>query len=241
MLTNNRTEIRYSLIALALWASLVALARTQAFSGVDAVIDDFFDLMSGLGFVGFFVVAVIAKLLIRMPYTVPLLSLALGGASLDQMLLMGLASGLGAACGEIFSYGITLRIFSESLALEKNFLFRWVNRTANAHPRMAPLLVFIWSTSPLPDDPVIFPLAMAGYGIKRMLLPIFGGKITQNIAVATMFYYFTSWSADRVSTNVQADLALGILILFVMMILYQVEKNRANGKAPVTTLTTQAG
>jgi hypothetical protein len=45
--------------------------------------------------------------------------------------------------------------------------------------------------------------------------------------IAAVFHYFTSWSADRVSTTVQADLALGILILFVTVILYQVEKTHS--------------
>jgi hypothetical protein len=53
------------------------------------------------------------------------------------------------------------------------------------------------------------------------------GKIAHNLAFAILSYYFTRWSTDRVSTTIQVDLSLGILILFVMVILYQVEKTRA--------------
>jgi hypothetical protein len=229
MLTKYHIEIKYGLITLALLESLVALDRTQAFSGLDTIMADLFDLMSGLGFVGFFIVAVIgnATLLAHIPYTVPLLSLALGGASLDRVLLMGVASGLGAAVGEIVSYGITLKFLGENPTLERSSLLQWVKRMVNSHPRMIPLLLFVYAVSPLPDDTVIIPLAMVRYGIRQISPPLFIGKVAHNLMIATVFYHFTSWSADRVSTTVQADLALGLLLLFVMVILYQVAKTRA--------------
>lgn len=229
MLTNYRIEIKYGFIVITLLATLVGLDRTQALSGLDTIIDDFFDLMAGLGFVGFFVIAVIgnATLLAHIPYTVPLLSLALSGASLSTMVLMGIASGLGASFGEILSYGITQKIVGENSALEKSSLFQWVKRTVVSRPRTIGLMLFIWAVFPLPDDTVIIPLAMARYDIKRILFPLFTGKLIHNLITVTVFYHFTGWSADRASTSVQADLALGSLILFVMMILYQVEKTRA--------------
>lgn len=236
MLTKYRIEIKYGLITLALLEGLVALDRAQAFSGLDTIIDSLFDMMSGLGFVGIFIVAVIgnATLLAHIPYTVPLLSLALSGASLDRMWLMGVASGLGAAVGELLSYGITLKLVGENPTLERSSLLQWVKRMVNAHPRMIPLLLFVYAVTPLPDDTVIIPLAMVRYGFKQISLPLFTGKIAHNLMIVTIFYYFTSWSADRVSTTVQADLALGLVILFVIVILYQVEKNRAMRQSLVT-------
>jgi hypothetical protein len=228
MLTRHRIEMKYGLLTLALLAGLVALDRTQVFSGLNAVMDDLFALMADLGMVGFFVVAVIGNsaLLLQIPYTVPLLSLALGGASLDRMLLMGAASGLGAAVGEIASYAVSLKLLGEKPALEGSGLLRWVKRMVNAHPRLIPPLVFVYAVSPLPDDTVIIPLAMINYGLKRMLTPLFTGKIAHNLMISTVFYCFTSWSADRVSATVQADLALGLLIVFVMIIVCQVEKSK---------------
>ncbi len=234
MITRYYIEIKYSLITLALLEGLVALQRAQAFSRMDVVIGDFFNLMSGLGFVGFFIVAVIgnASLLAHIPYTVPLLSLALGGASLDRMLLMGVASGLGAAVGEIVSYGITLKFLGDNATLARSPLLQWVKRMVNSYPRMIPLLLFFYAVTPLPDDTVIIPLAMVHYGIKQILPPLFIGKVAHNLLIATLFYTFTSWSADSVSTTVQADLAFGLLLLFAMVILYQVEKNRATRSIP---------
>jgi hypothetical protein len=228
VLTRYRIEIKYGLITLALLEGLIALDRTQALSGLDTMIADLFDLMSKLGFVGVFVVAVIgnATLLAHIPYTVPLLSLAMSGASLDHLLLMGVASGLGAACGELASYGITLKIVGENPALERSALLQWVNRIVNSHPRMIPLLLFVYAVSPLPDDTVIIPLAMVRYGFRKISPPLFAGKIIHNLGIVTLFYYFSDWSADRISTTVQADLALGLLILLVMIIAYQIDKSR---------------
>ena len=119
-----------------------------------------------------------ATLLAHIPYTVPLLSLALGGASLDRMLLMGVASGLGAAVGELVSYGITLKFLGDNPALERSSLLQWVKRMVNSHPRMIPLLLFVYAVTPLPDDTVIIPLAMVGYGIKQISLPLFTEKLS---------------------------------------------------------------
>lgn len=229
MLTRYLIEVKYSLITLALLTGLVALATTQAFSGLDTSIDDFFDLMTNLGFVGILLIALVSNstLLIQIPYTVPLLSLALSGASFNHLLLMGVTSGIGAGLGEIVSYGMAVKILGSNPNLEKSALFQWVKRVTNKHPRITPVLIFIWALSPLPDDTVVIPLAMVRYGIKPILLPMFVGKVLNNVMMTTMFYYFTDWSANSMSAHIQADMALGILIIFVMTILYQVEKTRA--------------
>ena len=229
MLTAYRIEMKYGLITLALLAVLLTLVRTQAFAGLDTIIDDFFHLMADLGFVGMFILALVtnSSLLLQIPYTVPLLSLAMGGASLDRMLLMGIASGIGAGFGEIITYGMALKILGENPDLEKSSLFQRAKRMVNSHPKMIPLAVFVLAVVPLPDDMLIIPLAIVRYDLKRICVPLFAGKLTHNLLIVTVFYYFTDWSAERVSTTVQADLALGLLIFFVMMIFYQVEKTRA--------------
>lgn len=225
----SRIEMKYAVLTAGFLASLFALQQAQTFTPLDTTVNDLFGLMAGFGFMGLFVMAAIANasLLIHIPYTVPLLSLALSGASLSHMLLMGLASGLGAAFGEVVSYSITLKLVGGSPALQESALLQWVKRTVNAKPRMAPVIVFACAASPLPDDTLTLPLAMVGYGLKKMLLPLTTGKMVHNLVFAGTAYFFTSWSAEHVSPTVQVDLALGIVILFIMVTLYQVEKLRA--------------
>lgn len=229
MRNRYRIEIKYGLITLVLLESLYLLHRTQAFRGFDTVIANFFEVMSGRGLVGFFIVALIANasILTHLPYTVPLLSLALSGAALNDMLLMGAASGLGAACGELVSYSIALKFLGDNATLERSSLLQGIKRIVHSHPHMIPLLLFVYAATPLPDDTLIIPLATTGYGIRKIALPLLVGKLAHSMGIAAVFYYFTGWSADRVSTTVQVDLTLGILIVFAMVVIYQVEKNRA--------------
>src|SRR5690606_37771766 len=94
------------------------------------------------------------------------------------------------------------------------------------YPRSIPAIIFVWAASVLPDDTVMIPLAMIKYGIGRLAVPLFLGKMVHNLAVAIIFYVFTDWAAGQFSGDVKADLALGILIVFVILIFYQVEKSK---------------
>lgn len=185
--------------------------------------------MTKLGFIGMFIVAVIgnSSLLIQVPYTVPLLSAALNGASLPTMLFLGLGAGIGAGFGEVISYGIADRILAQNPDLSKSRLYRWVNRQVLEHPRMIPVIVFIWGATVIPDDTVIIPLAMVKYGIRRIAPPLFISKIIHNFIVSFLFYEATGFWARRISSEVKTDLALGILMVFILVIFYQIEKTKA--------------
>jgi hypothetical protein len=79
----------------------------------------------------------------------------------------------------------------------------------------------------LPDDTVVIPLAMMRYGLRKIWLPLFSGKVLHCLVVAAVFHAFTAWAGDHVSAGIKTDLGLGILIAFVILILYQAEKGRA--------------
>lgn len=229
LLKRYRIEIKYLLLTVFFLGGLIALDRLDAFEGLDGVVGDFMDWMTRLGFVGMFVVAIIgnSSLLIQVPYTVPLLSAALNGASLPTMLFLGLGAGLGAGFGEIISYGIADKILAQNPDLTKSRLYQWVDRQVKEHPRLIPVIVFIWGATVIPDDTVIIPLALVKYGIRRIAPPLFISKVIHNFVVSILFYYATEFWAQRVSTEVKTDLALGILIVFILVIFYQVEKTKS--------------
>ena len=93
------------------------LHSVGAFSGVNDTLTDGVDRLAGLGSIGMFVIALVANLsiLIQIPYTLPLLSAALGGASLQNMLLLGFASGLGAGIGAVAGYKVADALVGEEL------------------------------------------------------------------------------------------------------------------------------
>lgn len=229
MLKRYRIEIKYGLLAIILLGALLVLDRTDAFEGLDGIVGDFMDWMTNLGFLGMFFVALVANssLLIQVPYNVPMLSAALNGASLPAMLILGLGSGIGAGVGEVVSYKIADKILAQNPDLEKSRLYQWVDHQVKNRPRLIPLIIFTWGATIIPDDTVIIPLAMVRYGLKKIAPPLFISKIVHNFIASLLFYYATDFMAKRISTEVKTDLALGILILFVLVIFYQIEKTKS--------------
>jgi membrane protein DedA with SNARE-associated domain len=228
LLARYRLEIKYCLLTILLISGLIWLASNHALDGLQGSVDRFMDDMAGLGIVGVFLVALIANgsLLIQVPYTLPMLSVALYSDNLLELVALGVATGVGAGLGEIVSYAIAYNIAAQIQELSKSALFRWIRRTIHEHPGSIPILVFIGALFPIPDDLVIMPLAMISYPIRKLMFPMFTGKIIHNLSVAFVFHYATDSVADQVRGDVDVDLSLGILIVFVLIIAYQVEKVR---------------
>lgn len=226
MLNRYRIEIKYALLTFVLLGSLVALSHYDAFAWLDTTFDDFLRWIERLGFVGMFFIALIgnSSLLIQVPYNVPMLSAALNGASLPMMLLLGLGSGIGSGLGEIISYTIADKILAQNPDLTQSRLYRWVDYQVKNRPRLIPVIIFVWGATVIPDDTVIIPLALVKYGVKKIAPPLFISKIVHNFVVSLLFYYATDFMAQHISTEVKTDLALGILVVFVLVIFYQVEK-----------------
>lgn len=232
MLGRYRIEIKYGILTIVLLGGLIWLAQNHALDGLSGSINGFMDSMAGLGVAGVFVVALIANgsLLIQVPYTLPMLSVALYSDSLFELVILGVATGVGAGLGEIVSYAIAYNIAAQIKELSKSALFRWIRRNIRENPRTIPIMVFIGAVFPIPDDLVIMPLAMISYPVRKLMLPMFTGKIIHNLSVAIVFHYATDTASDQVSRDVDVDLSLGILILFVLIIAYQIEKVRQTEK-----------
>ena len=96
-------ELKYATIAILLAILFIVLHAADAFSGVNNTVKSGVDWLAGLGSIGLFFLALIANasIIIQIPYTLPLLSAALGGAGFVSMMFLGVASGLGAGIGAI--------------------------------------------------------------------------------------------------------------------------------------------
>lgn len=233
MLGPYRTEIKYGLQTAILLGGLLWLANNHVLDGLQESVNNFMDNMAGLGVFGVFIVALIANgsLLIQIPYTLPMLSVALYSDNLIELVVLGTATGVGAGLGEIVSYAIAYNIAAQIHELSKSALFRWIRRTIHEHPRTIPIMVFMAALVPIPDDLVIMPLAMISYPVRKLMLPMFSGKVIHNVTVSFVFHYATDSVQGQVSSDVNVDLSLGILIVFVMVILYQIEKVRQSQAA----------
>ncbi len=199
-----------------------------AFSDVDDTVTESVDRLAEFGSVGIFLIALIANLsiLVQIPYTLPLLSAALGGASLASVMTLGLASGLGAGIGAVASYKVADALVAKSPRRPDGRLFRWIARNVDDRPRVTAFGIFLVGVSPVPDGAIVVPLAVVRYGMRRLAVPLFLGKLVHNLLFAFLFYAFASWSADHVSQKASTEMAALVAFLFMVLVAYHAEKAR---------------
>lgn len=219
-------ELKYAAIAVGVLGILVIVHWVDALSGVNNTLSSSVNTAASFGAIGVFLIALVsnASVIIQIPYTLPLLSAAIGGADLQHMLLLGFASGLGAGIGAIAGYHIADRIVGKGPSLPDSRMFRWISRNVDDRPRATKWMIFALALSPLPDGTIVLPMAVVQYGAKRISAPLFLGKFFHNILIALLFYAFGTWSQNHISTNASTDLALAIAALFVVLVCYHAEK-----------------
>jgi hypothetical protein len=233
-------ELKYAAIAVTIVLLFVILHAAGAFRGVNDTVNDGVNRLAGLGIIGIFLIALVANLsiLVQIPYTLPLLSAALGGASLQNLMGLGLASGLGAGIGAVASYKVADALVTKTPRVPDGRVFRWVAQNVDDRPRATSFVIFLIGLSPLPDGAVVVPLAVVRYGMRRLAVPLFFGKLCHNLLLALVFYAFASWSAQHVSQKSSTELALLVAVLFMVLVGYHAEKARAqmrDADAPETT------
>ncbi len=230
-------ELKYAVIAVAIVLLFVVLHAAGAFRGVNDTVNDGVNRLAGLGIIGIFLIALVANLsiLVQIPYTLPLLSAALGGASLQNLMGLGLASGLGAGIGAVASYKVAETLVTKTPRVPDGRVFRWVAQNVDDRPRATAFVIFLIGLSPLPDGAVVVPLAVVRYGMRRLAVPLFLGKLCHNLLLALVFYAFASWSAEHVSQKSSTELALLVAVLFMVLVLYHAEKARVQMRDAETT------
>jgi hypothetical protein len=226
-------------LGLALIGFLVALDRSHLLGNLDNTVVDVLDATEGLGAIGMFVVALISNcaVFVQVPYTLPLLSAAIGGASYGEMLVLGVAAGVGAGFGEIIKYHVADRVLAKKPDLHRSKLYQWVERQTVEKPRHLKWIIFGFAGSIVPDDAVIIPLAMIRYGVRRIAIPLFLGKVFHNIVFASLFYALSDTAEDLVKGGLRVDLAFGLIVTFLLVVAYQVDKARHQDRhaEPVST------
>jgi hypothetical protein len=225
-------ELKYALITIVVIAGFIVLHVTNALSGVNDTVTDGVDRLARLGSIGQFVIALIANesIILQIPYTLPLLSAALGGADLGSMLILGLASGLGAGIGSVLAYKVADTVVVKSHAEPDGRVFRWIARNVDRKPRLTSFVIFLIALSPLPDTTIVMPLAMVRYGMRRLAVPLFLGKFLHNVLLALLFALFASWAENNVSEQASTDLALAVALVFMLLVAYHAEKARVAGR-----------
>ena len=232
-------ELKYALISVVLVAVFIVLQLSNALSGVSDTVTEGINDLARLGTIGMFVIGLVANVsvIIQIPYTLPLLSAALGGADFVSMLALGLACGLGAGLGAVLAYKVADTLVSKSRAEPDGRVFRWIARNTDTRPRATSFVIFLVALSPLPDGAVVMPLAMIRYGLRRVAAPLFFGKLCHNVLIAVIFWAFASWAQNNVSEHATAGGALAVALAFMVLVAYHAEKARAATRQQPATST----
>lgn len=231
-LRRYRIGIKYTLITLALLAVLGWLASHDVFDPIEGQVNRWMDTLSDYGLPGMFVIGLFSNmtLVIQVPYNLPMIPLVAYSESILEVIALGVATGIGAGLGEVASYAVAHSIVARVEDLENSALFRWTHASIEHRPHAIPFLLWLVSAVPIPDLAVIVPLAMIKYSWRKIIIPMVTGKIFMNVGVALIFKYATDQAEGLVSRDINFDLTAIIVVLFVMVVLYQVEASRAQLK-----------
>lgn len=225
-LRKYRIEIKYIVITAAILGGMALLNMANALSGVEKQVNRLMTALTDWGIIGLFFIGIFANmtLVFIIPYALPLMTLSVYADSVWWVVALGTAAGIGAGIGEVASYAVAHTIVSNVDDLEQSGLFRWTKRTIDKHPVVIPLFVWLASATPAPDMVIIVPLAMIRYPWQKLILPMITGKIFQNVVMALVYRFASHIASDLVSDNINFDMTASLTILFVMLIVYQIEK-----------------
>jgi membrane protein YqaA with SNARE-associated domain len=228
----RRIEIKYALITIALLGALGWLASHDVFAGVEGSVTSAMGRLTRWGALGMFVIGMFSNmtLVIIVPYNLPMFTLVIYADSVWHAMALGAATGLGGGLGEVTSYAVAHTIVKQVHDLEKSDLFRWTKRTIEKRPGVIPFFVWLASATPIPDAAIIVPLAMIHYPWQKMIAPMVAGKVAQNVVVALIFRLAANRASSLVSRDVNFDLTAILVVLFVIIIAYQIERARAAAK-----------
>ncbi len=221
-------ELKYGVILLLLSTMLMLVGQLEELKGIHAAVDTFFDQMLALDVLGGFWLALVgnATLVIQVPYTLPMLSAAFYSHDTLKVVALSIGTGVGAGIGATISYSLAHRITAKIDGLSRTTTYLLMEKTISKYPASIPILIFIIVATPIPDMLIILPLAMTAYPARRVFLPLLTAKVAHCIVLALIAHYSADTLSGMISNGVRVEFALLLLVGFVLLMAYQVEKGR---------------
>jgi membrane protein YqaA with SNARE-associated domain len=143
------------------------------------------EFVTRYGYAGYFIAACIAGINIFVPTTHLIFTAPLLNAGLNPWLLVVFGA-LGATLADGVGYFIGSSgrsAFGESLGR----IAHWLTDVVAKRPRAAPVILFLWAAfMPLPNEILVIPAGVLGYGILRTGLITLGGNIVFNILAVVL-------------------------------------------------------
>ncbi len=228
-----RIELKYLLLTLLVLTAMAWIASYGLLDGVERDVNRTMDRLTDYGYPGLFLIALASNvtLVFVIPYALPLLTLATYAETIGKVVALGTSAGLGAGIGELTSYTVAHTLVRSVEDLEESPLVQWGQRVVREHPRLIPVLVWLASGTPVPDMIILVPLAMIRYPWRKLLIPMVTGKVFQNVVMALVYHWGAELVERMLARDANFDATASISVIFVMFILYQVEKSRAQARA----------
>lgn len=226
-LARFRLELKYIALGVAALLSVYALAWVGVLDGFEQRVSAFMLDLIEWGWVGMFAVAFLSNLTLVMPlpYGLPLFTLVLYAGSALDALRLGAGAGLGAGLGAVCAYTVAHNVLTQVEEPEHSWLFRAVRYCTDRWPRSVPVVVWFSAATPAPEGMITTSLAMVRYPLGVIVLLVLSGKIVGNLAISQLYYFATDSFAGQVSDNLYVTATLVLIIVFVMIIAYQIEKS----------------
>ncbi len=191
-----------SIIFLSLFVVLIiVLAALKLNMGVImSDIVDWFESKVGLFgiFLGIFVISIFGNLTVifPVPYTIALVAVATRPSmTAPLIILMGIAAGAGAALGEASAWLIgraSKKVIEGSMEKQVARAQKWVDKG------LAPLIIFLFAATPLPDDAILIFIGLLGYALWKTIIWCFLGKIALTTGTGLVAKYLAGTSAGGV-------------------------------------------
>ena len=221
-------EFKYGVILLLLSVLLILVGQLEELKGIHTAFDICFDQMLALDVLGGFLLALVgnATLVIQVPYTLPMLSAAFYSHDMLRVVALSIGTGVGAGIGATISYSLAHRITAKIDGLSRTTTYQLMENTVRKYPASIPILIFIIVATPIPDMLIILPLAITAYPACKVFLPILTAKIAHCMVLALIAHYSADTLSGMISSGVRVEFALLLLVGFVLLMAYQVEKGR---------------
>jgi len=148
------------------------------------MLTELFLMLKPYGYLGVFLINLIASLTIIFP--LPAAAFVFGLGAVLNPFLIGLASGVGAAIGEFTGYGLGIG----SRKILKKKWKRQIDETQKLFAKYGGFFViFIFAATPLPDDIAGIVAGIFKYPVKKYFLAVLIGKIVLNVVIAYAGFY----------------------------------------------------
>jgi len=181
--------------------------------GLNASIN-FNEIIAAYGYIGFFIVSFIATLTVILPIPYLILIYIAGSTQQFNPAFIGLASGLGAALGELWLYFVGRggrRLLPEKFR-ERADKLRTLIESYGVF-----MVVFIFAATPLPDD-LIYPiLGVLKIDLKKIFLAAFLGKTLLSAVIAYAGYYSYEAILDYMGEEMSIWASALVLILALVL------------------------